>query len=65
MDINLDSFFFDSDSQEGDASISGYVAKQLKAKAGQCWSHLLIGDAENREYLDFYQEMVYKYRCKL
>ena len=36
-----------------DAPISGHVAEQLKAKTGQCWFDLLIGDTESREYLDF------------
>ena len=34
------------------AFIFGHVAKQLKAKTGQCWSDLVVGDMENKKYLD-------------
>ena len=55
MNINnyLDYFLTVTHMQKMTAFIFGDVAKQLKEKRWQCWPDLLVGDTENREYLNF------------
>ena len=52
LDTNSGSLILDTDFQELAVHIYGYVAKQLKSNAGLCCADLLVGNTENKAYLD-------------